>query len=290
MGEIKLRANAKINLFLNVLDKRTDGYHNIETIFQSIDLHDVLTIQKSESINITCNNPNVPIDSRNLVYKAINILLKNSKKNFGANIHITKNIPIGGGLAGGSADASATLIGLNKLWNLGYSFNDLLKFGANLGSDVPFCMIGGTALGKGRGEVIRNIKPFPKVYVVLANPGIEVSTAWAYNQLSNLGLTRNRKDDNILLDRIQQGDLTDIGSHLYNIFEQIVIQEYPIIEKIKMEMLKHDVLGAMMTGSGSTVFAITDDEKIANEVYKNVSQIVGYCVITKTSDFSISDI
>jgi 4-diphosphocytidyl-2-C-methyl-D-erythritol kinase len=290
MNEIKLRANAKINLFLDVLDKRSDGYHNIETIFQSIDLHDVLTIQKSESINITCNNPKVPLDSTNLVYKAVDILLKDSKKDFGVNIHITKNIPIGGGLAGGSADASATLIGLNKLWDLGYSFDELLKFGVKLGSDVPFCMIGGTALGKGRGEDLRIIGKFPNAYIVLANPVIEISTAWAYKQLSNLGLTRNRKDGNILLEKIQQGDLTDIGSHFHNVFEQIVIQEYPIIEKIKTEMLKHNVLGAMMTGSGSTVFAITNDEKVANEVHSSIAEIVEYCIITKTSNFSISEI
>jgi 4-diphosphocytidyl-2-C-methyl-D-erythritol kinase len=292
MREIKLRANAKINLFLEVLDKRQDGYHNIETIFQSIDLHDTLSFREAKlsNIKLSCDNPQVPLDSSNLVYKAADLLLKESGKNYGCEVHITKRIPIGGGLAGGSADASATLIGLNKLWSLGYTFDDLLTFGGKLGADVPFCMIGGTALGTGRGDQLTKLNPFPKVYVVIANPGFQVSTAWAYKSLSSLGLTRERKSGNILIDRIQHSDLTDIGNHLFNVFELLVIQEYPIVGEIKTEMLRSNVLGAMMTGSGSTVFAITDSSQIANEVQKQVAEIVDYCIVAETSTNSISEI
>lgn len=290
MKELKFRANAKINLFLEVLDKRQDGYHNIETIFQSINLYDTLIFRESHKISISCNNPQVPLDSSNLVYKAIDILLKESGKNYGVDIQIDKNIPIGGGLAGGSTDAGATLIGLNKLWQLGYAIDKLLEFGAKIGSDVPFCMIGGTALGVGRGELLTKLDPMPKYYIVVANPGFQVSTAWAYKSLSNLGLTRIRKHGNIILDAIQRNDLKEMGVHLYNVFEQLVIEEYPIIGEIKAKMLCSNVLGAMMTGSGSTVFAITDDEQIADEVQKQVADIAEYCIKTETSNVSITEI
>jgi len=288
MDEIKLRANAKINLFLEVLDKRPDGYHNIETIFQSIDLNDTLAFRKAESINIKCDNPDIPLDSSNLAYKAAELLIKESGANLGADIDIIKRIPIGGGLAGGSTDASATLIGLNQLWDLGYTLDDLLKFSEKLGSDVPFCMIGGTALGTGRGEILTSLKPLPKLYVVIANAGIQVSTAWAYKTLSNSGLTERKKRDNILLEKIQHNDLTNIGLHFFNAFEQIVFPQYPIVGETKAEMLRSDVLVAMMTGSGSTVFAITDKEHIAHEVRDRVARIAEYCIITETSNVSIS--
>jgi len=288
MKEIRLRANAKINLFLDVLDKRPDGYHNIETIFQSIDLHDTLTFRKAESINIKCDNPDIPLDSSNLAYKAAELLIKESGRNLGADIDIIKRIPIGGGLAGGITDASATLIGLNQLWELDYTLDDLLKFAEKLGSDVPFCLIGGTALGTGRGEILTSLRSLTKLYVVIANAGIQVSTAWAYKNLSNSGLTECGKSDNILIEKIQHNDLTNIGLHFFNAFEQIVFQHYPIVGETKAEMLRSDVLGAMMTGSGSTVFAITDKEHVAHEVWDRVAEITKYCIITETSNVSIS--
>jgi 4-diphosphocytidyl-2-C-methyl-D-erythritol kinase len=292
MSELCLRANAKINLFLEVLDKRLDGYHNIDTIFQSIDLHDTLLFRETKAgvIKLSSDNEELPLDSSNLVYKASELLLKESGKNYGVEIHINKRIPLGAGLAGGSTDASATLIGLNELWSLGYTTDDLLMLGRRLGADVSFCLIGGTAIGRGRGDILTRLNPIPKLYVVIANPGFQVSTAWAYKDLSKLGLTRERKSDNILVEKIQKGDLSDIGENLFNVFESIVMEEYPEIRELKTLLTQPGVLGVLMTGSGSTVFALTQDIASAEKIQQQARQRVGYCVVTETSDFSIARI
>jgi len=292
MSELCLRANAKINLFLEVLDKRLDGYHNIDTIFQSIDLHDTLLFRETKAgvIKLSSDNEELPLDSSNLVYKASELLLKESGKNYGVEIHINKRIPLGAGLAGGSTDASATLIGLNELWSLGYTTDDLLMLSSRLGADVSFCLIGGTAIGRGRGDILTRLNPIPKLYVVIANPGFQVSTAWAYKGLSKLGLTRERKSDNILVEKIQKGDLSDIGENLFNVFESVVMEEYPEIRELKTLLTQPGVLGVLMTGSGSTVFALTQDISSAEKIQQQARQHVGYCVVTETSDFSIARI
>jgi 4-diphosphocytidyl-2-C-methyl-D-erythritol kinase len=292
MSELCLRANAKINLFLEVLDKRPDGYHNIDTIFQSIGLHDTLIFRETRSgiIKLTSDNEELPLDSSNLVYKASELLLKESGKNYGVEIHINKRIPLGAGLAGGSTDASATLVGLNELWSLGYTVDDLLMLGRKLGSDVPFCLIGGTAIGRERGDILTRLNPIQKLYVVIANPGFQVSTAWAYKNLSKLGLTRERKSDNILVEKIQKDDLSDIRENLFNVFESVVMEEYPEIRKLKTLLTQPGVLGVLMTGSGSTVFALTQDIDSAEKIQQQARQHVGYCVVTETSDFSIARI
>jgi len=292
MSELCLRANAKINLFLEVLDKRPDGYHNIDTIFQSIDLHDTLLFRETRSgvIKLSSDNEELPLDSSNLVYKASELLLKESGKNYGVEIHINKRIPLGAGLAGGSTDASATLIGLNELWSLGYTTDDLLMLGSRLGADVPFCLIGGTAIGRERGDILTRLTPIQKLYVVIANPGFQVSTARAYKNLSKLGLTRERKSDNILVEKMQKGDLSDIGGDLFNVFESVVMEEYPEIRELKTLLTQSGVLGVLMTGSGSTVFALTHDISSAEKIQQQARQHVGYCVVTETSDFSIAKI
>ena len=192
MAELHLRANAKINLFLEVLDKRPDGYHNIETVFQSIALHDVIVLRENTSgtVEIRCDHPLVPLDSFNLAYRAAELLSNESGKRYGVQIHIVKKIPIGAGLAGGSTDAAATLIGLNELWRLGYNVEDLLRLGSELGADVPFCIMGGTALGRGRGDELTRLTPFPEIPVVIGNPRFQISTVWAYGSLKSLRLTR----------------------------------------------------------------------------------------------------
>lgn len=292
MSELCLQANAKINLFLEVLDKRPDGYHNIDTIFQSIGLHDTLIFRKTRSgvIKLTSDNEELPLDSSNLVFKASELLLKESGKNYGVEIHINKRIPLGAGLAGGSTDASATLVGLNELWSLGYTTDDLLMLGRRLGADVPFCLIGGTAIGRERGDILTRLNPIQKLYVVIANPGFQVSTAWAYKSLSKLGLTRERKSDNILVEKIQKGDLSDIGGNLFNVFESVVMEEYPEIRELKTLLTQPGVLGVLMTGSGSTVFALTQDIVSAEKIQQQARQHVGYCIVTETSDFSIARI
>jgi len=289
MDNLTIHANAKINLFLEVLDKRSDGYHNIETVFQSIDLHDTIIFKEKKSgISINCDNKDLPLDSSNLIVRAYELLLKESGKSYGADIQLIKRIPIGAGLAGGSADAGATLIGLNELWKLGYDINDLIELGKKLGADVPFCMIGGTAIGKERGDLITRLKPLSDVYVVVANPGFEVSTAWAYKSLADLGLTRNRKNDNIIIEKINEGNILAVAENLYNAFEEIVIKKYPIVAEIKSDMISLGALGALMTGSGPTVFALTEDIAIAQNIKDHFERHIKFCTIAKTTDHSIT--
>ncbi len=289
MSNLTIYANAKINLFLEVLDKRSDNYHNIETVFQSIDLHDTLEFKEAKSgISISCDNKSLPLDSSNLIVKAYELLIKENGKNYGVNIRLIKRIPIGAGLAGGSADASATLIGLNELWGLGHSVNDLVEFGKKLGADVPFCIVGGTALGRERGDLIIKLRPLTDVYVVIANAGFEVSTAWAYKSLSDLGLTRDRKNANIILKKINENDISSIAKNLYNAFEGLVADKYPIIAEIKSKMLDLGALGALMTGSGPTVFALTEDLAVAMNIKNHLEKQVKFCTIAKTIDHSIT--
>ncbi len=290
MTELRLRANAKINLFLEVLDKRPDGYHNIETVFQSIDLHDVIILRGSSpgTIAVECDDPEVPLDSSNLAYRAAELLSRESGKIYGARIQIIKRIPVGAGLAGGSTDAAATLVGLNELWGLGYSTDDLMRLGRELGADVPFCILGGTALGRGRGDELAPLASFSDVPIVLANPGFQVSTSWAYAALGNFGLTRARKNANILIAKMRRRDVSSVGDKLFNIFESVVMGEHPLVGRIKEESIRAGALGALMTGSGPAVFAIARDTSSAVYICEQVSCLVDFCIVAKTSNVSIA--
>jgi len=290
MSELCLRANAKINLFLEVLDKRHDGYHNIETIFQSIDLHDVIKIRENEYgiIEFECDHPQIPQGSDNLVWRAAELLLRKSGKRFGAYIHLTKNIPVGAGLAGGSADAAAALLGLNDLWGLGYNAEELMQIGGELGADVPFCIVGGTCLGMGKGDLITPLAPIDVLPIVIAKPDFQVSTAWAYKSLDDWGLTREKKSANIFIDRTGLIDISNIGDKLYNVFENNVMGRYPEIAELKRLFLRSGALGTLMTGSGPTVFAIARDDSHARYLWEKVNPIADYCSITQTSGVSVS--
>ena len=289
MNELRLRANAKVNLFLEVLDSRPDGYHNIETVFQSIDLHDIITLREIASglVEVRCDHPQVPLDSSNLGYKAAELLLHESGKRYGVQIQIDKRIPVGAGLAGGSTDAAATLIGLNDLWGLGYSVGDLLELGGRLGADVPFCIMGGTALGRGKGDELIPLAAFPQIPVVIANPGFQISTAWAYGALKDLGLTRARKSAKILIRKVQERDALAAGKELFNVFEDVVAGEYPQVRRIKDVCAQSGALGALMTGSGPTVFALAGDIPGAEHIREQASCLADLCIVTKTSSASI---
>jgi 4-diphosphocytidyl-2-C-methyl-D-erythritol kinase len=289
MTELRLRANAKINLFLEVLGKRPDGYHNIETVFQSIDLHDFIILRRNSpgTIEVECDDPEVPLDSSNLAYRAAELLSRESGKGYGAQIQIIKRIPMGAGLAGGSTDAAATLVGLNELWELGYSTEDLMRLGSELGADVPFCILGGTVLGRGRGDELTQLASFSGVPIVLANPGFQVPTSWAYAALGNLGLTRARKNANILIAKMRRRDVSSIGGELFNIFESVVMGEYPLVGRIKEELIRAGALVALMTGSGPTVFALARDTSSARYICQQVSCLADFCIVARTSDVSI---
>ncbi len=292
MNQISLRAGAKINLFLNVLGKRPDCYHDIETIYQSISLHDTITLRKGKpgEIKVQSNHPDLPVDERNIVYKTAKLMMLESGKDFGVDIQIIKRIPIGAGLAGGSADSAVTLVGLNELWDIGFNMDKLQELGAKLGADVPFCIVGGTCLGEGKGEKITKLSSIPSLPIVIANPGFQISTAWAYESIDNLGLTDIQKSANILIEKIKQKELSKISDELYNIFEIVAFQKYPVLSELKDCFNKNGALGSLMTGSGPTVFALAKDIPSAVNLCKEANKLVEYCIVTRVSDSSIQRI
>lgn len=258
MYELTLKAYAKVNLALDVLYKREDGYHEINSIMQQISLCDELTFtDNKEDIIIQCNSSDLPLDSSNLVYKAWEKMKEISGLNRGIKINIQKNIPIAAGLAGGSSNGAATLKALNTLWDLGYSDEKLMEIGRTFGADIPFCIFGGTAQAEGIGDRLTRLKPFKDKYILIANPGIGISTAYAY---SKIDLSSQRYDIEALINAMEREDLIGVAANLNNRMESAILKEYPVIQDIKTAMIKNGALGSLMSGSGSTVFGLFDDE------------------------------
>ncbi|MDB5083619.1 MAG: 4-(cytidine 5-diphospho)-2-C-methyl-D-erythritol kinase [Bacilli bacterium] len=262
------RAKAKINLTLDVLYKRPDGYHEVEMIMQTIDLSDHLVFHESSgnAILVSCTAPYIPTDERNLAYKAANLLKQHFSIDDGVSIHIDKRIPVSAGLAGGSADAAAALRGLNQLWNLGLSLEELRELGAQLGSDVPFCLEGGTVLARGRGEVLTRLTPAPPMWVVLVKPAFAVSTADIYGglQVNEISSRPNAAD---MLEAIGACDTVGIAAGLGNVLEQVTFAMYPEVERLKRKMIELGGDHTLMSGSGPTVFSLFDRESKAIRLY-----------------------
>lgn len=277
MDEITLEAFGKINLSLDVLHKRADGYHELNTIMQQIDLKDTIILKElEEGIKIECNEKEVPLDSTNLVYKAWEKMKEKTGINRGIHITIDKKIPIASGLAGGSANGAAVLKGLNILWNLNFSDEDLRDIGLEIGADVPFCIMGGTAHAKGIGEKLTKLKPFSGKMVLLANVGIPISTAYVYENL-NLSAINNRIDIDKIVHYIEEDNLTKLAENMANVMESVVIKEHSIIDEIKKDMIRYGALGSIMSGSGPTVFGLFDDEdklyRCKNELEKKICKV-----------------
>lgn len=265
MEEISLDAFGKINLSLDVLHKRVDGYHELNTIMQQIDLKDTITLKKlNKGIKIQCNNIHVPLDNTNLVYKAWDKIIEKTGVKKGIHIIIDKKIPVAAGLAGGSTNGAAVLKGLNTLWDLKLSQEELMDIGLEIGADVPFCIMGGTAHGKGVGEKLTKLKSFSNKMVLLANVGLPISTAYVYKNL-NLNNIRNRIDIDTMIKYIEEDNLSKLAKNMANVMEQVVIKEHPIIDEIKKYMINYGALGSLMSGSGPTVFGLFDDE---NKLYR----------------------
>ena len=286
---IRVRAHAKINLYLNVVGKREDGYHNLETIFHSIGLHDDVIISKQEAKNITvhCEHPGVPCDSRNLAYQAAQLLSDAVGGIGGIAIDIHKRIPVAAGLAGGSANAAAVLHGVNELFGLGLTQETLMHFGAQLGADVPFCLHGGAALGLGIGDQLTRLPALPDLPLLLLNPGIEVSTAAIFKKL-NFPLTTREKDSIIIRTYIEKGDLLSIGKNLYNLLEVPVFSKHPEIAALKTELsTQSGCCGALMSGSGATLFAMMHDSEAARQSKSHFRNKVSFCETTVTSPVGV---
>lgn len=266
MKELDVRARAKINISLDVLRKRPDGYHDVKMIMQTIDLYDQLRFKKIEedTIQIKTNLPFLPTDERNLVYKVIRHMKNAYQIQSGVQAHIYKMIPVAAGLAGGSADAGETIKAMNKLFDLKLSMDEMLAIGKQFGADIPYCMIGGTALAEGIGEQITFLDDFPECYVVLVKPNFGVSTAHVYGNLKVDALTEHPETDT-LIQAISVKDLTTIGQHLCNVLESVTAPQYPEIQEIKDELVRGGAIGALMSGSGPSVYGLFENLEAAKE-------------------------
>jgi len=261
---MKLKAYAKINLFLEVIKRRTNGYHEIDTVFQTVSLFDELTFKprKDGKVVLRCSDNNLAVGQTNLVIKAACALKNASARTLGASIYLKKNIPLGAGLGGGSSDAAATLKGLVKLWKLKVSYKRLHAIAATLGADVPFFLTGGTARGRGIGDKLTAITGVENAYFVLVNPDFPVATRWVYNNLHS-PLTNRRKIDTIL--KVLRRNPSFWGECLFNRLEEVVVPVFSEISKIRSVLTK---IGcpSLMSGSGSTVFALAGSAKDARRI------------------------
>ncbi|KAI4452452.1 4-diphosphocytidyl-2-C-methyl-D-erythritol kinase [Eubacterium plexicaudatum ASF492] len=266
MDEIRLKALAKINLGLDVTGCRDDGYHLVRMIMQTIHLFDSVQMEKTAEpgIQLSTNIRFLPVDEHNIAYKAARLLIEEFELTQGIHIDIKKCIPVSAGMAGGSTDAAAVLYGMNLLYDLRLSQKQLAKRALTLGADVPYCLMRGTALAEGIGEKLTRLPAVPRCPVVIAKPGISVSTKWVYDRLSLNEQTRHPDIDQLITD-IRQQDLHAIASHMGNILEEVTVKEYPVIAQIKESLMNYGALNAMMSGSGPTVFALFEERSTAKD-------------------------
>jgi 4-diphosphocytidyl-2-C-methyl-D-erythritol kinase len=268
---LSIRSFAKINLALSVLGRRPDGYHDIQTLFQAIDLCDAIEFRPSAQLELHCENLPGVCNEDNLVWKAARLLTSASTENHGASLLLRKKIPAGAGLGGGSSNAAAALLGLIRFWDLRIPDNTLFSIAQSLGSDVPFFLSGGTALGSGKGESITPLPDSPSQHLVVIYPGIHVSTAEAYRSL-NLGLTSSLEDLRIqpLIGQVQAG--TSFLAGLFNDFEASILAAYPPIREAKRFLQELGATATLLSGSGSSVFGFFSDEESAFAVSRSVSR------------------
>lgn len=268
------KAPAKINLTLDVLYKRPDDFHEVEMVMTTVDLADRIWLRSLEGGKITIKTLDhfIPNDQRNLAYQAAELLMKQFNVTEGVEITIEKSIPVAAGLAGGSSDAAATLRGLNRLWKLGLSMEELAKIGAKIGSDIPFCVHGGTALATGRGEIIQKIASPPNCWVVLAKPAISVSTASIYG---NLKIDQSPHPDTAaMIDALEHKNYQKMCRTLGNVLEPVTMALYPEVGVLKEQMKKFGADAVLMSGSGPTVFGFVENEARVHRIYNGLK---GFC-------------
>ena len=257
---MRLRALAKINLGLDILRKREDGYHEVRMIMQTIQMYDVLEMKRvrKPGISLSVNYSYIPNDERNLVYKAAKLLMDEFQVKGGVDIHLEKFIPVAAGMAGGSSDAAAALVGINRMFQLGLTKRQLMERGVQIGADVPYCVMRGTALAEGIGEKLTSLPGVPMCYVLIGKPGINVSTKFVYGNL-HLDEVTEHPDIDGMVQAIRNHDLYGITDRMGNVLESVTCPAYPVIDEIKAQMMKNGAVNAMMSGSGPTVFGIFDD-------------------------------
>lgn len=286
--KVTVKGYAKINLGLDVIGKLENGYHLLRSVMQQIDLYDTIELSRlSEAvviknalpaavadngmrITLTSDSDAVPLDQSNLAYKAAKLLMEHDGIGEGVHIHIIKRIPVAAGLAGGSTDAAAVFMGMNELFGLGHSKDELQELGVKLGADVPFCIMGGTALAEGIGEKLTPIQTMPEMYIVIAKPSIGVSTKYVYENLRLEQVTH--PDTEKILVAMQRKDLAEMTGLLGNVLETVTIEKYPLIRELKDVMLETGAVGSLMSGSGPTVFGIFDTMEKAAEAEKQMQR------------------
>lgn len=279
---MKIKAYGKVNISLDVVGKREDGYHLLSMIMQNIDLYDEIEVEKQQcGIILECNKSYVPVDNRNLAYKAAEIFKERYDIVDGVKINIEKNIPVSAGLAGGSTDAAAVLKVMNKLFNVNATEEELMELGLKLGADIPYCIHGGTALCEGIGEIITPIKPFRDKIVVLVKPAFGVSTKEVYKNF-NLEKVKQHPKTAEIINAIENDDLNFVASNMKNLLENVTLRKHKILIKIKEEMNACGAINSMMSGSGPTVFAFFDDMLKAQRCFEKMKKKYSDVFITRT--------
>ena len=266
MDKLQLKAYGKINLALDVLRKREDGYHDLDMIMQMVDVYDDIIIEKNNNKDIVVKTDKAVLSNGkdNLAYMAAKTLMDEFGISQGVVITINKRIPIAGGMAGGSSDCATTMIGINQMFNLGLDKKALMERGVKLGADVPYCILGGTAIARGIGEVLTPLKTPPQCHVIIAKPPVSVSTAFVYGHIRPNQIKKH-PDVEKMVEAINNQDLKMLASLLSNVMEEVTIPEYPIIQDIKEVMLENGALNSIMSGSGPTAFGLYDDKESAEK-------------------------
>ena len=285
MDKYEIKAYAKINLGLDVVRRLENGYHEVKMVMQTVGIYDVLSLEKAEEgIVVTTDSGELPTDENNLIYKAAKLMKERYAVTEGVRIHLQKNIPIAAGMAGGSTDAAATLKGMNELFGLNATLQELQEIGVKIGADVPYCVMGGTALAEGIGEKLTALAPAPECVVLVAKPDINVSTKYVYEHLDAAGVSKHPDIDG-MVEAIKVGSLKGVVERMENVLETVTVPAYPIIDTIKARMLESGAEGSLMSGSGPTVFGIFTDEEQAKKAYEQIKReqlakqvfVTGFC-------------
>ena len=269
MESIRLKARAKINLGLDVIGRRENGYHDVRMVMQTVGLYDriIMTRIPEEEIRIKTNIGFLPVNENNLVYKAIMLMKNKYKLDGGIEVDLNKFIPVAAGMAGGSSDAACALFGMNRLFEFNVPMKELMKLGVEIGADVPYCLMRGTALAEGIGEKLTRLPDMPFCHILIAKPPVNVSTKLVYEKLDNTDVKQHPDIDGII-EAIKLKDVALVASRMGNVLESVTVPLYPVIDSIKKDMIEHGAMNAMMSGSGPTVFGLFDKEATAVEAYE----------------------
>lgn len=272
MNEYRIKAYAKINLGLDVIGRLENGYHEVKMVMQTVGIYDVLDFQRTEGgIVITTDSGELPTGEGNLIYKAAKLMIEKYGIKEGVKIHLEKHIPIAAGMAGGSTDAAATLKGMNRLFDLGCTLKDLMELGVQIGADVPYCVMGGTALAEGIGEKLTPLAPAPDCYVLVAKPDINVSTKYVYEHLDAQEIVKHPDIDG-MIEAIAEESLQGILDRMENVLETVTVSAYPVIRTIKERMKELGAINSLMSGSGPTVFGIFVEKDMARRAYDKLEE------------------